>query len=76
MPDIPLGSQAFDLTFHPRNSAVYCGLLSGQVKSVSYDHYGNHAVSFSLQLSKKSIRGVTLDGDGARLFAAGKGKAI
>ncbi|EEB89391.1 hypothetical protein MPER_12513 [Moniliophthora perniciosa FA553] len=76
MPDISVGSQIFDLVFHPSHSTVYTALLSGKVKAVSYDKEGNHRQQFSIKLSQKSCRGITVNNDGTRLYAAGKGKGI
>lgn len=76
MPDIPLGSQIFDLAFHPANSVVYTGLLNGSVKAFRYDEQGQHHQSFSLRPSKRSCRALTTDQDGAHLLAAGKAKSI
>jgi WD repeat-containing protein 55 len=74
--NVPLNSQVFDLVFHPEHSTVYAGLLTGQVKGVSYDHFGNHNIALSLTLSNKSIRTVELNQDGSTLFAGGKAKAL
>lgn len=76
MPDVPLGSQIFDLVFHPHHSTVYSALLSGQVKATTYDQHGQYTSAFSLKLSERSIRGITIDQDGSRAYAVGKGKAI
>lgn len=76
MPDIPLDAQAFDLAFHPSRPTVYAGLLSGLVQAVSYDHAGHYEPAFSLKLSNKSIRAITLSQDGSHLYAGGKGKAL
>ncbi|ESK91659.1 protein monoubiquitination-related protein [Moniliophthora roreri MCA 2997] len=76
MPDVSVGSQIFDLVFHPSHSTVYTALLSGKVKAVSYDKEGNHKQQFSIKLSQKSCRSITINSDGTRLYAAGKGKGI
>lgn len=76
MPDIPLGSQIFDLAFHPSNTTVYTGLLNGSVKAFHYDEQGQYHQTFSLKPSKRSCRALTTDQDGAHLFAAGKAKSI
>ncbi|KAJ7594186.1 WD40-repeat-containing domain protein [Mycena floridula] len=76
MPDLPLGSQVFDLVFHPTITNIYAGLLNGNLSTVTYDHYGDCKISSSLGLSKRSLRAVTINQDGSRVFAAGKGKSI
>ncbi|KAG1725136.1 hypothetical protein EDD22DRAFT_932979, partial [Suillus occidentalis] len=65
MPDIPVGSQIFDLAFHPTHSTVYTGLLNGQVK----------AFRFVLRPSKRSCRCLDTSEDGSRLWATGKAKS-
>jgi len=76
MPDITLDAQPFDLAFHPTTSTVYAGLLSGLVQAVSYDHAGHYEHTFSLKLSNRSIRSISLTEDGAHMYAVGKGKAL
>ncbi|KAI0943775.1 WD repeat-containing protein jip5 [Taiwanofungus camphoratus] len=76
MPDIPVGAQIFDLTFHPNSSTVFTGLLTGEVKAFSYDDQGNHESKFTLRPSKRSCRALTISRDGGRLWAAGKAKAL
>jgi hypothetical protein len=76
MPVIPVGAQIFDVVFHPTLSIVYTGLLDGCVKAFAYNDQGNHKPLFSLQPSKRSCRGLSLDQDGSHLFAVGKGKAL
>ncbi|KAF8452491.1 WD40-repeat-containing domain protein [Boletus edulis BED1] len=76
MPDIQVGSQIFDLAFHPSNTTVYTGLLNGSVKAFQYDEQGQHHQSFSLRPSRRSCRCLTTDQDGSHLFAAGKAKSI
>ncbi|KAJ7747926.1 WD40-repeat-containing domain protein [Mycena maculata] len=75
MPDIPVGAQIFDLVFHPYQSTVYTALLTGQVKAFAYDQ-DTHKKTFSVRPSKRSCRALTINDDGSRLYAAGKGKAI
>lgn len=76
MPDIPVGSQIFDLAFHPTHSTVYTGLLNGKVKAFRYDEQGQHEESFVLRPSKRSCRCLDTSEDGSRLWATGKAKAI
>ncbi|KIP07387.1 hypothetical protein PHLGIDRAFT_89606 [Phlebiopsis gigantea 11061_1 CR5-6] len=76
MPDIPVGAQVFDLAFHPTESLVYTGLLTGDVAAFSYDEQGNHEEKFRLRPSKRSCRGLATSGDGSRLWAVGKSKAL
>ncbi|KAH0831149.1 WD40-repeat-containing domain protein [Lanmaoa asiatica] len=76
MPDIPVGSQIFDLAFHPSNTTVYTGLLNGSVKAFQYDEQGQYHQIFSLRPSKRSCRCLATDQDGSHLFAAGKAKSI
>ena len=76
MPVIPVGAQIFDVVFHPTFSTVYTGLLTGYVKSFSYDDQGNHQTGFSVRPSKSSCRGLSLDQDGSHLYAVGKGKSL
>ncbi|KAJ7507256.1 WD40-repeat-containing domain protein [Mycena galericulata] len=75
MPDIPVGAQIFDLVFHPTQSIVYTALLTGQVNAFAYDK-DTHKKTFSVRPSKRSCRALTINDDGSRLYAAGKGKAI
>ncbi|KAI0733278.1 WD40 repeat-like protein [Fomitopsis betulina] len=76
MPDIQVGTQIFDLLFHPSSSVVYLGLLSGHIKSFGYNDEGGHDRKFSLRPSKRSCRALAINGGGDRLWAAGKAKAI
>lgn len=76
MPDIPVGSQIFDLVFHPSHPTVYTGLLNGEINSFNYDEQGNYDSSFKLRPTKKSCRGLTINPDGGKLWATGKAKAI
>ena len=76
MPDIPVGAQIFDLAFHPTNSTVFAGLLTGEIKAFSYDEQGNYESKFSIRPSKRSCRGLTMSGSGDRLWAVGKGKSL
>ena len=72
MPEIPVGAQIFDVVFHPTFSTVYTGLLTGYIKTFSYDDQGNHKPVFSVRPSKSSCRGLSLDQDGSHLYAVGK----
>lgn len=76
MPDIPVGAQIFDLSFHPSESLVYTGLLTGEVNAFSYDEQGNYEQKFRLRPSKKSCRGLAMNVDGSRLWAVGKSKSL
>lgn len=71
-----MGAQVFDLAFHPSNCTAYACLMSGQVKAISYDYEGRHKESFSVAVSKRSCRGITINEDGTNIFVVGKGKAI
>ncbi|KAJ7757005.1 WD40-repeat-containing domain protein [Mycena metata] len=73
--EIPVGAQIFDLVFHPSHSTVYTALLTGHVKAFAYDA-ATHQDSFSVRPSKRSCRALTINEDGSRLYAAGKGKSI
>lgn len=76
MPDIPVGAQVFDLTFHPDQPLVLAGLLTGHIKSFAYDEQGNYEEKFSVRPSKKSCRTLAFSADGAQVWAAGKAKGI
>ncbi len=76
MPDIAVGAQIFDLVFHPTESLVFTGLLTGEVKAFGYDEQGNHECKFSVKPSKRSCRGLTMSEDGSKLWAVGKGKTL
>jgi hypothetical protein len=77
MPDIPVGSQIFDLAFHPTASIVYTGQLTGQITAFGYDDAsGVHTEKFTLRPSKRSCRGLQLSEDGSKLWAVGKAKAL
>jgi len=76
MPVIPLGSQIFDLAFHPTSNVVYTGLLNGKVKAFTYDDQGAHSAALSLRISKRSCRGLALSPDGSSLYAVGKNKSL
>lgn len=76
MPVVPVGSQIFDLAFHPTSSVVYTGLLNGKVKAFTYDEQGVHSAAFELRISKRSCRGLALSPDGASLYAVGKNKTM
>jgi len=76
MPVISLGSQIFDLAFHPTSNVVYSGLLNGKVKAFTYDDQGIHSPAWELRISKRSCRGVALSPDGSSLYAVGKNKSL
>jgi hypothetical protein len=76
MPDIPVGAQIFDLTFHPSHPIVYTGLLTGEVKAFGYNEQGHYEKLFALRPSKRSCRGLTVNKDGTQLWAVGKGKGL
>ncbi|OSX57398.1 hypothetical protein POSPLADRAFT_1185890 [Postia placenta MAD-698-R-SB12] len=76
MPDIPVGTQIFDLIFHPTDSIVFTGLLTGHVKAFGYDEQGNHDSKFAVRPSKRSCRALAISDDGSRLWAAGKAKSL
>ena len=76
MPVVPVGSQIFDLAFHPTESVVYTGLLNGKVKAFTYDEQGVHSAAFELRISKRSCRGLALSPDGSSLYAVGKNKSL
>jgi hypothetical protein len=76
MPDIPVGAQIFDLVFHPTHSTVYTGLLTGEIKSFTYDEQGQYESGFTQRPSKRSCRGLTLSEDGVHLWAVGKSKSL
>ncbi|KAK7467459.1 hypothetical protein VKT23_004512 [Stygiomarasmius scandens] len=76
MPDISVGSQVFDIVFHPSHSTVYTALLSGKVKAFAYDREGRHKQVLSLKISQKSCRGITINEDGSKLYVVGKGKGL
>lgn len=76
MPDIPVGTQIFDLVFHPTDSIVFTGLLTGHVKAFGYDEQGNHDSKFAVRPSKRSCRALAISDDGSRLWAAGKAKSL
>lgn len=76
MPDIAVGSQVFDVAFHPAESILYTGLLNGEVNAYRYDEQGQNEHVFTVKPSKKSCRALETDADGSRLWAAGKGKGI
>ncbi|THH28980.1 hypothetical protein EUX98_g5204 [Antrodiella citrinella] len=76
MPNISVGAQIFDLVFHPTESLVFAGLLTGEVKAYSYDEQGNHEQKFSVSPSKRSCRGLSMTATGDKLWAVGKGKGV
>ncbi|KAF5355394.1 hypothetical protein D9757_012546 [Collybiopsis confluens] len=76
MSDISAGSQIFDLIFHPSHSTVYTALLSGKVKAFAYDQEGRNKQVLSIRVSHKSCRGLTINEDGTRIYAVGKGKCL
>ncbi|KAJ3508798.1 hypothetical protein NMY22_g16498 [Coprinellus aureogranulatus] len=76
MPEISVGSQVFDVVFHPNRPTVYTGLLTGHIKSFSYNAQGSPSQVFSLRPSKRSCRGLSLNEDGSKLYAVGKAKAL
>ncbi|KAI0269553.1 WD40 repeat-like protein [Russula aff. rugulosa BPL654] len=73
---IPVGSQIFDLAFHPSSNVVYTGLLNGKVKAFTYDDQGAHSEAFSLRISKRSCRGLALSPNGSSLYAVGKNRTL
>lgn len=77
MPDIPLKNQAFDLTFHPTQTSIYVGLLTGEIKAFSYKSSATsadsndgltHTSTFSLRPTKRSCRGLAMSIDGGKLY--------
>ena len=76
MPDISVGAQIFDLIFHPTESIVYAGLLTGEVKAFGYDEQGKHDQRFTLKPSKRSCRGLAIDEQGDHIWSVGKGRSL
>ena len=76
MPEIPVGSQIFDVAFHPTSAIAYTGLLTGHVKAFAYNEQGSGRGLWSIRPSKKSCRGLSITQDGSKLFAVGKSKAL
>ncbi|KAI5121586.1 hypothetical protein M0805_009457 [Coniferiporia weirii] len=77
MPEIQTGAQIFDIAFHPTESTVFVGLLTGGIKAFRYDEQGGQSEEvFSVRPSKRSCRGLATSEDGSSLFAVGKGKAM
>ncbi|THH08792.1 hypothetical protein EW145_g2466 [Phellinidium pouzarii] len=76
MPEIQTGAQIFDIAFHPSESTVFVGLLTGGVKAYRYDEQGQSEEMFSVMPSKRSCRSLATTEDGSELFAVGKGKAM
>ena len=76
MPVIPVGSQIFDLAFHPTSDVVFTGLLDGKVKAFNYDEQGAYSIAMSLRISKRSCRGLALSPDGSSLYAVGKARSL
>jgi WD repeat-containing protein 55 len=76
MPDIRTGSQIFDISFHPTESLVFVGLLTGGILAYSYNDEGQTEERFSIQPSKRSCRGLATSEDGTSLYAVGKGKSM
>lgn len=76
MPDISVGAPIFDLIFHPTESIVYAGLLTGEVKAFGYDDQGQLDQRFTLKPSKRSCRGLAIDERGDRIWSVGKGKSL
>ncbi len=59
MPDVSVGSQIFDIAFHPTHCTAYAALLTGKVKAISYDHQGRSKETFSVSVSQRSCRGIS-----------------
>jgi hypothetical protein len=76
MPVIPVGSQLFDLAFHPKHSTVYTALLTGEVKCFTYDEQGNYFHGFVTRLSRRPCRSLSISEDGMKLWAVGKSKSV
>ncbi|PBK63827.1 WD40 repeat-like protein [Armillaria solidipes] len=76
MPDVSVSSQIFDIAFHPTHCTAYAALLSGKVKAISYDHQGRSKELFSVSVSQRSCRGISVNGDGSNIYVVGKGKAL
>ncbi|KDQ07552.1 hypothetical protein BOTBODRAFT_38752 [Botryobasidium botryosum FD-172 SS1] len=79
MPEIPVGNQAFDLTFHPTSSTVYVGLLTGEIKAFNYSDSESdweYSKAFTLRPTKRSCRGLATSPTGDRLYSVSKDKAL
>ena len=76
MPDIPVGNQLFDLSFHPSNDLVYVATVAGEVKCFKYDDEGNGEEKFNTRITKRSIRGLDFSSDSGTLFCVGKDKGL
>ncbi|KAF8639205.1 hypothetical protein AX17_001691 [Amanita inopinata Kibby_2008] len=74
--EVPVGSQIFDLVFHPTFATVYTGLLTGHIKAFAYDDKGNHEEVFNVRPSKRSCRGLSINEDGTQLYAVGKARSF
>jgi hypothetical protein len=76
MPEIDVGSQIFDVVFHPTFATVYTGLLNGYIKAFAYNEQGKEQSAFSVRPSKRSCRGLSIKHDGTHLYSVGKAKAL
>ncbi|KAF8583453.1 WD40 repeat-like protein [Ramaria rubella] len=77
MPDLLLGNHVFDLEFHPQYDHLYTGLLTGEIKAFAYDSTdGSCEPTFTLRPTKRSCRGLAIDGSGDKLWSVSKDKAI
>ena len=71
--DTELIMQPFDLDFHPTESVLYTGLLTGEVKAFRYDDVtGESSTSWSVRPNKRTARGLSVQQDGASLWTGGK----
>ncbi|KAL0093850.1 hypothetical protein F4703DRAFT_1831955 [Phycomyces blakesleeanus] len=61
---IPLDDHVFDFAFHPKESLLVAGLITGHVHCYRYGVEGNQQL-WSTQLSKKSCRGVEFTPEGS-----------
>lgn len=65
--------QPFDLDFHPTESVIYAGLLTGEVKAFRYDdETGESSTSWSVRPNKRTARGLSVQTDGGAVWTGGK----
>lgn len=76
MPDIPLKSQALDLSFHPFADIVFVGLLDGQIRCYTYDENGITTLKWRVRPSKKSCRALDVRHDGLQLWCGNRSGSI
>merc|ERR1719233_2058060 len=74
-PDIKTSDLITDISFHPESDVIAVGNISGELSVFQYSNEVN-TIQKKLKLSKKTLRGLEFDDNGASLLTISKDKSF